>query len=332
MRMLCRLFILLVIVNTPLFGAIIKVDNNNISIGDFTTLSAAHSSAVDGDTIYVRPTLTTYNGISVSKRLTFIGVGFELETYPEHASHITARITGTMTFNAGSAGSILNGFDGDGFHIIINENRISIKRNKIFNIIINESVDCLIFQNKLIGYGASNGHGIIRLNNSNSISIISNIIINNSTEYSSPRGIFGGSDLVITNNILITEQYPIISTYYSYVRNNIMISEIGCNFHHSLYQNNIHSIAGDNVDGNQYGVEPSTIFVDYENLDFHLADESPAIGAGYMGEDIGIYGGDAPYIDGGIPGIPSIFHFQADIIGSQNDGLNTSIGAKSHSE
>ena len=84
--------------------------------------------------------------------------------------------------------------------------------------------------------------------------------------------------------------------------------------------------------GNLRNVDMSTVFVDHENYDFHLLPGSPAIGAGENGTDMGIYGGDAPYVDGGFPGLPSILQIQAPTAGSQTSGLYISFKAKSNKE
>jgi len=44
----------------------------------------------------------------------------------------------------------------------------------------------------------------------------------------------------------------------------------------------------------------------FANDTLALADASPAKGIGENGGDVGVFGGDTPFVNGGIPGIPLI--------------------------
>ena len=67
---------------------------------------------------------------------------------------------------------------------------------------------------------------------------------------------------------------------------------------------------------------------DIENYDFHLSGDSPASGNGVDGVDMGIYGGNAPYIDGGFPSLPAIIDLNSDILTDPSNSLNIEFKAK----
>ncbi len=79
-------------------------------------------------------------------------------------------------------------------------------------------------------------------------------------------------------------------------------------------------------------INMNTVFVDYQNYDFHLLPGSPAIGTGQYGVDMGIYSSSTPFVDDDAPGPPSIFEIQTDYVGSKMIGLDVKIKAKSNKE
>ncbi len=86
--------------------------------------------------------------------------------------------------------------------------------------------------------------------------------------------------------------------------------------------------------GNQSNVDMTTVFVGEEGNStdgqYQLKQGSPAIGAGYDGEDCGAFGGATPYILSGLPAIPAIYFFISPAVGSSATGLSVQIKAKAH--
>ena len=136
------------------------------------------------------------------------------------------------------------------------------------------------------------------------------------------------SNIIINNNVI----WGNINCYYSHLMNNIQY--LG-NFYNqsssNTYFNNIgNSDQFGTENGNQVNVDMETIFVGTGSTDgqWQLADGSPAIAAGYSGEDCGAYGGIIPYKLSGIPSvIPAIYFFSAPAVGFE---LPIEIKAKSH--
>jgi len=105
------ILIIILICSSFTIANIWTVDNNPTSIGDFTNLISAHTAASTGDTIYVFPSAIAYSAITVTKEIYFFGAGFDLELHGGQAYPTNTTISGTMIFNTGSEGSLMEGFD-----------------------------------------------------------------------------------------------------------------------------------------------------------------------------------------------------------------------------
>ncbi|MBX2895711.1 MAG: hypothetical protein KF763_09735 [Cyclobacteriaceae bacterium] len=76
----------------------------------------------------------------------------------------------------------------------------------------------------------------------------------------------------------------------------------------------------------------NSLFVNTGTMDgrWKLKDGSPAIGSGFEGVDMGMFGGEEPYVLSGIPPIPTIYQLNAPAVGEKNTGLPITIKAKSN--
>jgi hypothetical protein len=323
--------LIFILLSSFLHATIITVDNKTPSIGNYTNLQEAHDAASIGDTIYVYPSGVAYQAITVTKELTFVGTGFDVDFVG--SGNNSTSITGTMTFDPGSEGSKLEGF-GQNFYITINADDITIKRNKLIRITITENhTGTTIEQNFFLIISCV--YGLI-LSNNNEALIINNIFFNNFDQ--SPYT-YGGcieassSTLTILNNVLrchSTRHVFLLSNSNNFIVNNIILSGnmSGSGYYYNMC--NLDQLPDDGT--NIRNVDMSTVFEDYLNYNFNLLAGSPAIGSGMNGVDMGIYGGDTPYIDGGIPGLPSIFQLEADNVVSPETGIDVNIKARSNKE
>jgi len=330
-KMIVLLFILLAFSNAKT----ITVDNKYPYAGDYKTLQEAHDAASDGDVIYVAPSLVPYDAITVTKKLSFYGVGFDILENIGEPLTISSSISGEMTFSNGSSGSKIEGFDGR-FSILVDVVNITIKRNNLIQIhITNGGSGTSILQNKLQVLEKNVGHGLIWIEDASNIAIFNNIL------YADPLGtsaIFGGDDLTIKNNVIrASYDYYSRTAIFNYVNNSLIVNNIFTNFEYSFDSNN--NIFQYNMEpgislpdgfGNIKNVNMKTVFVDPDNYDFHLLPDSPARSAGENGTDMGIYGGDAPFVDGGFPELPSILQLVVPTVGSQKGGLEIKFKAKSN--
>lgn len=314
------------------------VDNNPTSVGDFTTLADAHSAASAGDTVFVYPSAIAYSSITVTKQLFLLGVGFDIEIHGGQASPTNTTLSGTMTFNAGSEGSLLEGFDGE-FIVDINTDEITIKRNELVRMTIDGS-NCLILQNEIIGFTGTGSTNILIGANFDNILIANNKVYQTYGLSASWNNAIQGTNstvLTVVNNVLKTQNannYALRNlSSNTLVQNNIIIQ--GNVTQTAVYQYNMcNSTQLPGTDGNLLNINMSTVFEDPADWvdGLHLLSGSPAIGAGFNGVDMGIYGGDALYVDGGFPGLPAIFHLESEAITTPQNGLDVLIKAKSNKE
>ena len=96
-----------------IFAGIWRVNNNAGVARDFVSIQEAVNAAAAGDTIHVEGSVTAYDasGVVVAKKLYIFGPGYYLTVNPE-TQHIkpSARVN-NITFNAGSAGSVIAGLE-----------------------------------------------------------------------------------------------------------------------------------------------------------------------------------------------------------------------------
>lgn len=327
------LYVLLTIVlSTTLSAKIWIVDNNPFPVGDYTTLSAVHGVASPGDTVYVYPSATAYAAITVSKQLYFVGAGFDLELHGGQASTANTTISGTMVYDVGSEGAILEGFDGS-FVLDINTDDITVKRNELLRMTIDGS-GCLVLQNEIIG-GVWNNDNIRIGSNLGNILIANNKIFNTESYNADAIESHITSSVTIINNILRTttsNRFAINNlSASSLAQNNIIVNgtvNIGAIYQYNISNSN--QLPSD--DGNLINIDMSIVFEDPANFDtgLHLLPGSPAAGNGFGGADMGIYGGDYPFIDGGYPGIPAVYFIESQVITVPQNGLNVRFKAKSN--
>ena len=339
---LCLSFFVLFSIQS--FATVLTVDNNYPQIGQFATIQEAHDAASAGDTIYVSPSNVPYSGITITKRLTLIGCGF-YKTDPNSIK--TAIINSNLILDAGSDGSTIESFQFQFVEpsitvgITINVSGVTIMRNKLMKILLNSNHTGTIIENNFVEdiTTANYPFGAIQIENNNTIIIQNNLIIrksNNGTNTGIGIRLFGSNiSGVIKNNTIIVgvfshpENISIdLSTSNCTAYNNVMIlgTCLGNQFSYNICDGN--QLPADN--GNIPGAIINDLFVNFDGGDYHLKTDSKAMTGGLDKEQMGIYGGEPPFIDGGYPDIPSIYYLDVPLIGTQKDGLNVTIKAKSN--
>jgi len=317
---------LLALTPMPSQADVWRVDNDPNNVADFRTLQEAHDAASSGDTLYVAGSSRDYGDLTLTKTLTLLGPGYFLNENPNtQASPFNAKLN-TVNFDAGSEESVLMGC-AVRRGVSINASSVTIKRNRFSG----GSIPSVI----RLGNGASNSV-IVQNYVPEEISQAGAqdvLIVNNYLR----RGIdftntSGGSAQII-NNVIESS----LDIGNSIVQNNILVSETasvsrpGTN----TFAHNISAGAQFGTDnGNQANVDMATVFVgpDGNSTDgqWQLADGSPALEAGLQGGDVGMFGGNTPYVLSGIPPIPTIYSFSAAGSGSSDSGLRVQIQVKSN--
>jgi hypothetical protein len=310
---------------------LLRVNNNPGFDVDYTTLQAAVDAAIGGDTIYVEGSTAYYAGATINKQLTIVGPGYFLNENPKtQANRLEALFNSNLTFAAGSEGSTLMGcrFSSD---LIINVDDITVIRNYLWNVEFETSCDNILLAQNYV-YNTIHAYTPGVLTNS----VISNNIIRGQFSTHATSG-----PLVVSNNVLITTNYTFpIDCYNANIQNNILIGAAATiSLNSNSISNNILTKDGTDANGNQYNIDMTTVFADYDGqLDmstdgkWQLKAGSPALDAGVGGVDCGVYGGVAPYILSGIPNLPHIYEASVQAAASSESGLQVTILVKSGDE
>jgi len=305
--------------------------NNNAGINaDYTNFTAAQNTANANDTLYFEGSATTYGNIIISKSLVMIGPGYFLNENPQTQVNLVTAKFGTITFNTGSSGTTIAGFEVTG-NITINVGDIIIKNNYTKAIYINSTNS---FGNILISQNYVNGG----IDNSNGTAQIYNVIISNNyikwNGYQSSSINFGTnySGIITNNNFecyysLSVHNFSIINNIYN-TGNSVMPTD------NTFFNNICNHTQAPTGNGNQQNITLTDVFVgatgNSTDGQYQLKQDSPAIGAGNDGKDCGMFGGATPYILSGLPSIPSVYEINMPATGDNINGIDVTIKAKAH--
>lgn len=290
--------------------------NNNVGVtANFTTLSAAVSSAsvLAGDTLHVEASLTTYGNLNLTKRLVVLGTGYFLDLNPKTQANTNSAIIGELRLAANASGSVVMGLTINGFVLILDPNNVVIARNKInndlqlnpFNL-TGSSTNVLIQDNYMsqIYFGSANNN-----TSYSNLRVENNIILGT-----------GGIDLIALGAVTSGQ---IINNYFvgatkaenCLIKNNFIASFPGT-AGSNVVQYNIFATNNTNFVGTNGNITASaaTVFVNpvgNQDAGFMLKAGSPGFGAGRDANgnptDIGPFGNANPYVLSGMPPIPNIY-------------------------
>ena len=339
-------------------ATVYRVNNRVNADADFTTLQDAHDGATAGDTLYIEGSPTSYGNLTSTKQLVIIGAGDFLTDNDSTQAYKEVSIVGIITLNAGSENSIIEGLRVQNSKVAINTDSITIRRNRIYthlshnytayygitiaanseNILIENN---WIFINNYHYYSYNYGIYSTGANLTNLVIRNNYIYARESTGYPNQNYSINLSATVLADNVAIYQNVfsginnsTRLSAKETQFYNNIMI--LGTFFPNgSYYNNNIgNSTQFGTANGNQENVDMATVFVDHTtgiDSDMQLIPTtSPALGAGWAGEDCGMYGADHPYVISLFPAIPAIWDVSLNNYGSDNVTIDVNIKAKSH--
>lgn len=307
------------------------VSNNANFDADFSTLQTAHDNAQTGDTLYVYGSQAAYGDLNCSKKLTIFGPGFFLAENPNTQAKLSPALINHAVIQATAVGTAIQGMSFKSLHIkanscVVQRNRFVSVNWEHHGIRIENCSNVRISQNYLMAdftwYGGMYDYAY---GNINTIGSCGNIIISNNLVCgSSQSGSFNAvvsspqtSNLVIYNNIITHG----ISVYNADIYNCYLdVTSFNGNSTCNVY-NNICSGATLSGYPNQNNIMNKTqadVFLLSGSSDgrYALKPGSPALGSGFGNTDIGIFGGQTPYILSGLPaGIPSIYFINSGTIG-----------------
>lgn len=340
--------VLLVVSSHLLSGKIWIVNNNPGGAGDFANAQEAHDAATPGDTLYLVPSGTDYSLSPMSKRLHVFGAGYLLtENFPGNYSALNSKLRlGELApeiiddFSSGAAGSTFTGIEFPGTSpsqdITVHVSDVTFRRcrfeRKIFTTKGNSEITGLtIVQCYLtLGFNANSAFGG-KANFTNVL--IANNFIESIGSVATMSGMFA-------QNIFVNG--PTIVFLNSTFQNNLVLATSGFETLFDFAQNNSYSNnfftqaepSGNIGTNNTFSADVASYFIGLDgnttDTQWKLKDGVAAIGAGALGEDVGMYGGSNPYVPSGIPAIPVVTQFNAPAAGSASTGLPVSITIKSN--
>lgn len=284
------------------FAAIITVDNNVSGAGQYSDAQQAANAASPGDTLHLIGSLTSYGTLNLEKKLTLIGAGYN----PPNQFHIPTTLQAVNLSESlpnNPTGSTLMGLKMTSLSWGLNTSfhDITIERCWITSIQMAPN-NCLnwLIQNSILTN--------VSLGDNANLVIRNNVILNQIATSDKPT-------VVISNN-LFSKNFN--SNYFAGVQHALIMNNIffeggapqGCAF--STFQNNLtygttnNSLpyATNSGSNNLVGVDPQFVNAiggigfNTQN-DYRLQNSSPAKDAGTDGTDIGLYGGGAPLPIGG---------------------------------
>lgn len=322
-----------------------RVNNNPGVAADFTTLQAAHDGATAGDTLHLEASPNSYGGLTCIKKLVILGTGYFLDENAGSQALAQAAKVDAVSFNNGSAGSVIMGFDLQSNAIHVNSPDIVIRRNKLTAyhnsthdgytgaINVNHGVsNIIISQNYGVQINVSAA--------STGILVTNNYIANNGHNGDASTGtalyLHPNAIALVQNNIFRRGKVTANNSSFS---NNIMYAGqfVGTG---NLVSNNVANAEQfGTTNGNQANVDMSTVFVGpgtgvSTDGQWKLKVGSPALGAGYGSTtqtpiDCGMFSGNSPYVLAGLPSMPAIYFFENQPVGSNTDPIDVTIKVKS---
>lgn len=291
----------------------------------YTTIQDALAAAVNGDIILVEGSPTTYGTISLTKQVTIQGPGYFLDQNTGLQANQNDATVGTISFAAGSAGSVIRGMKTGG--ITINASNITVSHNYIVG-----GVDINAGANNITISG-NYATGIIR----SFANMTSLLIANNYAGGGISFSLSVTTLAVVANNIIAVGG----ANYYlqnSTIENNIFLAAgiaIGETLNSTIQNNVFVSASQSGADAtNVFSTAVASLFVglpgNTTDTQWKLKAGSPAIGAGGGGTDCGMYGGYYPpyRISGIFTGQPTISNFTTPGTVPANGTLNVKVSAK----
>lgn len=339
---------------TTSFAKIWRVNNNAGVTADFTTLNAATSSAsvMDGDTLHIEPSATSYSSFTPAKRLVYMGAGYFLNpsdaSFPYNAGLQTATASSTISTitlsNSNAAGSKFFGlsFPG-GVTIYGNPGAWNLTFEKDYfssYFYFYENGASLNSDAVTVRKCFFNYYGLIQNGNASA----SNLTVENCIFYNNYAGIrlpnLSGTNNILRNNSFY-EGNGTTTITNTYVANNIFFGSGSNTFTNCTIKNNLFQTAQPlpgTATGNQVSVNMANVYVGGTgSIDSRvmLKQGSPAIGAGVTingyTPDAGAYGATDPYKLSGIPPVPSIYRLTVPTsIPSGSASMNITFSSRSN--
>lgn len=305
--------IAIMLTSTDMQSAIITVNNNNPTPGQYSTIASAIAAASSGDTLLIHGSPYIHADFTLSKKLVIIGTGHN----PQNQNPSDSRLTNVFITDA-AKGSYIIGLNINSIQCSSGgPDSIFVFRNKIrVYLHMNGFNDCDYWwvEGNLFEYTGVNIYQSYYCNHWT----IRNNVFNGPLENLPNSGTHGLH--LITNNLFLYNGNAFYNFCSNYIYNNIFYraSPQGTNASTNTFSNNLsYQCSNNNFPNGSNIVNDTPMFVNFPNAgayfgysyDFHLQSSSPCIGSATDGGDIGIYGGNGYWEQNGIPNIPQIREF-----------------------
>jgi len=302
---------------------------DNASAKIYSTIQKAHDAAYNGDTLMIDGSSQPYSGaFTCTKKLVIKGPGYFLDENPGiSANKLSAKISTSIYFNKGSAGSLIIGVDCYYSTIYIQEDNITIRRCQVYEVYFYSSENITVTE----CYISSSYNAFI------GSAVVTNLIVANNI-FDGSVSIYAGSTGVFLNNIFTNDQITIPTGFD--MKNNILFFTGKDNVHLPMMPDpdvcyNLSLTDHFGTDNhNKANVAEGSLFQGAltESTDgtWQLKAGSPAIGAGEGGIDCGAFGGPQPYILCGVPTGPVIYQLNVSSYSTPDNKLPVTIKVKSY--
>ena len=342
-------------------ATVIRVDNNEGASADYVKLQDAINNAEVGDTIYVVGSPNIYDTndrgsaveIRINKMVTVIGPGFFLGNNENtQVSNQTASIV-DLNIGEGADGTVITGMDlsSSSSEVYINTERfdgsrstdgpsnISLIRNSMDELYVVDATNTLISQNFFNSNGF-NRRSIHLYEDASGTVIRNNIVFQNNS-----ASIYGWNNENLSNTVIENNTLGggISRINGATIQNNIFINGGFSDSDDNNVKNNLFTTTedavitenstGNSLSNNIFSAVQANIFVVPDpsiDNDYRLASDSPAIGQGVNGEDLGAFGGVTPYRLSGLPSIPAIYDLTTSGVGTPSEGMSVQIKVKAN--
>lgn len=356
MKKLTSAFLLIILFSTSSSADTFRVNNRTDIPIDYTPahvysdLALAINDASSGDTILIEGSPISYGTgiLSINKELIILGPGGFLSENPMTQAYQEHAFLRGLNFDTGSENSVLSGMKLEVLQTNVDD--ITITRNWITHNQTSISIDqfsaagsdrILIEQN------------FLHVTSGNSACIV---IGGTSTPH---------ENLIVRNNVMITNGRCITTVNHSlvhefFIESNIFKGDMSishANFTHNIWING-NFAGGDSHNICSYNMSSATQFSDIDGMNSNQSsdncenedmedvfiDPTSSIDKGYALlpnspaadpnepcvniNELGIFGGSAPYILSNLPRIPAIY--EATIPAAGTNTLNINIKAKAH--
>ena len=284
-------------------ATVLTVSNHPQTAGQYTTLAAAYTAANVGDTLYLHGSPNNYGNLTITKRITLMGAG-----YNDSTSFQLSTVMGTITLDSATTGTVpvsgskIVGIDFaggvPGTYLVTN---VLISRCRI-NGVLYPGLNWLIEDNIFTTTSSLNFYS----------PFTTAAVIRNNYFKGQIVGATLGTGIVIDHNVM---EQQLSNIGYALITNNIffgvnvsMFSALNnCNFSNNLviYSSLVTFPGGTNtLSGNISVLSSSPQFVHslttaptyplMLGYDWHLRPTSVGHNAALDGTDIGMYGGVSP--------------------------------------